>query len=352
MKSLAEGTDKLGLVDWLETEILPKVQAGADGVSIATWESSLTNLAAEVLSRPGKNFRSRLVEVCFSLAALSKGTSREIDPRVPLLVELLHCGSLIIDDIQDDSLSRRGGPALHTLCGVPLALNTGNWLYFVALEMIEHIGLADRAALRVYRSLSTTMFRCHQGQALDLSIDAAELRQRDVSSLAAAVAALKTGWLFAFASDLGAICADADPVVQKAMSRFGSELGIALQQLDDYGGLVCPEREQKGLEDLACARITWPWAYVSENVDEVRFAGLQSKLRQARAARGGDRRALLVALRTELGGLVELRAKTAVSDRLATALIHLRAALDESEKTVALLDELAAEVARLEASFG
>src|SRR5512142_2931568 len=57
------------------------------------------------------------------------------------IVEGLHLGSLIIDDIEDESSTRRGGPTLHRQIGVPNALNAGNWLYFWPALLVPRLKL-------------------------------------------------------------------------------------------------------------------------------------------------------------------------------------------------------------------
>ncbi len=75
-------------------------------------------------------------------------------------IELLHCASLAVDDIEDGSLERRGKKSLHVNFGLPIALNTANWQYFLALKLIP---------LSVKSLAIDTLFDCHIGQALDLS---------------------------------------------------------------------------------------------------------------------------------------------------------------------------------------
>ena len=333
-----------GLIELLEQEITPLVANGGAGVEAKVWERALTGLARELLLRPGKLFRARLVEQSYSIAG---GTVVPLPARVPLLVELLHVGSLIVDDIQDDSSTRRGGPALHVVCGMPLALNTGNWLYFAAFELAGRLSVPDASTLALYRSLSTCLFRCHQGQALDLAIDVSSVRQRELGPLADAAALLKTGALVGFAAELGAIAADADPASREALCQFGTDLGVALQSLDDLGGLLAPDRTHKGLEDLACGRLTWVWGRLARTLDEIHFAGLQARLRRARAERGGARRSSLEALASELAGLIDDEARDEVSAGLNGALSDLSTAFPNHPT----LDEVAGEIARLEASY-
>ena len=56
--------------------------------------------------------------------------------RVGGLIEHLHCASLIIDDIEDDSVQRRGKPCAHTVFGVDSAINAANLMYFLPVQKL------------------------------------------------------------------------------------------------------------------------------------------------------------------------------------------------------------------------
>ena len=85
------------------------------------------------------------------------------------MVEIVHAGSLIVDDIEDDSLERRGAPSLHRLHGLPLALNAGNWMYFWALDLLDQAAADDGGGRPHPRVFGDALYHCHLGQALDLS---------------------------------------------------------------------------------------------------------------------------------------------------------------------------------------
>ncbi len=61
-----------------------------------------------------------------------------------VLTECIHNGALIIDDIEDDSLLRRGDTTIHLRYGVDVAINAGNTLYFLPPALVqEHPQLTD-----------------------------------------------------------------------------------------------------------------------------------------------------------------------------------------------------------------
>jgi geranylgeranyl pyrophosphate synthase len=227
----------------------------------AVWWRALAGPAEEFLSRPGKQLRSTMVRAGWLLA---NGSDAAMPERLSLIVELLHAGSLVIDDVQDGSLERRGAPALHHIFGVPLAINTGSWMYFWALAELAALGLPAASELTAYRSACSTLVRCHQGQALDLAVRIGDLAHGDVANVVGATTRLKTGTLCAFAVSLGPIAAGAPPASIGAAEQLGSAMGTALQMLDDLGSLTSPARRAKGREDLRGERPTWPWAWLAE----------------------------------------------------------------------------------------
>ncbi len=79
----------------------------------------------------GKRFRATLLQRAFEFA----GGEGQPPAMVIDAVEMLHTGSLVIDDFEDDSLTRRQQPALHRVVGPARAVNAGNWMYFRALEL-------------------------------------------------------------------------------------------------------------------------------------------------------------------------------------------------------------------------
>ncbi len=225
------------------------------------WRRALIGPAAEFLARPGKELRTTIVETGWILGGGAPGAMPD---RLPLVIELLHAGSLIIDDVEDGSEMRRGAPALHHLVGAPIAINTGSWMYFWALAELEQLELTPTVELAAHRATTRTLVRCHQGQALDLATPVTELQADQVAPVVETTTRLKTGALCALAAQLGAIVAGGTPAITNAVGRFGEHMGIALQMLDDLGSLTSPSRRHKGHEDLRAARPTWPWAWLAQ----------------------------------------------------------------------------------------
>ncbi|MCO4764363.1 MAG: polyprenyl synthetase family protein, partial [Myxococcales bacterium] len=290
----------------------PAASGVGPGVPAEVWERALIEPTTAFLSQTGKGFRGRLVSLGWMLAG---GRPGHCPSALYAAIELLHSGSLIVDDIEDAAEERRGVPALHRSHGVPIALNAGNWMYFAGLKMLasldipahsrtQVVGMAvlrDRTACVAALQLDAidTLMRCHNGQALDIATAIHTVRQADVEAVVRTSTTLKTGSLMGLALRLGARAATDHAGLVESIGRFGEQVGIGLQMLDDVGCVLGPHRRHKALEDLHSAAPTWAWAWSVEGLDELSFARLQ---RQARGVhRGhGDAGALLDVLISRL----------------------------------------------------
>lgn len=235
------------------------------------WEDALLAPVNDMLGRPSKAIRARLVEAAYALVR----PGERAPAAAAALVEILHAGSLIVDDIEDDSKLRRGSKTIHRVHGIPKALNAGNWMYFLAVHQIEQLGLAPAATLALYRMVNRTLLDCHRGQALDLGMRVGDVLQAEVPTLVAETSLLKTGALAALACGLGALVAGGSEAQVDALERFGRELGLALQQLDDLGNLAGKGPPAKRHEDLRNGRLSWPWAWAAELLDPLKFKNLE-----------------------------------------------------------------------------
>ncbi|HET7544036.1 MAG TPA: polyprenyl synthetase family protein [Polyangiaceae bacterium] len=272
-QSALEIDDRSALVSLLDKEASDSALALPDDIHVAPrfWNKALFGPLAEASRRPGKEFRGRLAQLAWALA----GGRGHCPLELSAAVEALHLGSLIVDDIEDGSLTRRGRQALHVRVGLPLALNAGNWLYFWPSVLLERAGFEPVRLQALKAAVDRSVLRCHYGQALDLSLSVVELRQSEVRELVYATTRLKTGSLFELAAELGAIAAGAPAEVVRVLAELGRDLGVALQMLDDWTGVACERRRHKGHEDLRAARPSWPWAWLSEQLDDVSYVRLR-----------------------------------------------------------------------------
>lgn len=247
-------------------------------------EQAITVPLEHFLSR-GKSLRSKAVEAGFSLGrggAILSPEERRACQCVAECVEAIHAGSLIVDDIQDNSPHRRGLPAMHHTQGIPLALNSGNLLYFLGMSRLHTAGLSPAAELQCSRRLHEQLLRAHYGQALDLAIRMDDIPQADAYDLCLTSMHLKTGALMALAMTMGAVAADMPPDRVTRLDRFGHRLGTGLQMFDDLNNAACQRGaggDAKGLEDLRHRRPTWVWAFAARHHDAGAYQDFVSSVR-------------------------------------------------------------------------
>jgi geranylgeranyl pyrophosphate synthase len=233
--------------------------------------SSLIAPIRTIVDRGGKAWRSYVALACCDLVG---GDSQ---PYLGWLAmpELMHVGSLIVDDVEDRSIVRRGGPAAHTLFGEPLAINAGTLCYFLPQIFLAQSELPAAQQVRIYELYFEAARAAHAGQALDLAGfahampdivargdgEAAEARVR-------AVHRLKSGAPAGCLARIGAIIGGGNEAQIDALGVFVEHVGLAFQIVDDVLNLrgFANDLKQRG-EDLAEGKVTMPVAKAMSLLD-------------------------------------------------------------------------------------
>ena len=154
-------------------------------------------------------------------------------------VELLHCYSLVQDDLpaMDDDDLRRGRPTVHRAFDEATAILAGDALQTLAFEVMADpatdLDPGVRADLVLGLARAAGLGGMAGGQMLDLAAEgrygAAPLDEAAIRTLQA----MKTGAILAFAVEAGAIVGRADAGARAALLAFGRHLGAAFQIADD-----------------------------------------------------------------------------------------------------------------------
>jgi geranylgeranyl diphosphate synthase type I len=151
-------------------------------------------------------------------------------------VELIHNFSLVHDDIQDNSPTRRGRAALWKKYGTPMAINAGDSLYTIANQAVLDLSKVFGAelVLRVSAILQRACLELTSGQFLDLAYQGrVDLSIEDYWPMVEA----KTAALLAASSHVGAILGGAGETTVEQYRAFGRLLGLAFQVQDDILGI-------------------------------------------------------------------------------------------------------------------
>jgi len=232
-------------------------------------------------------------------------------------VELIHNFSLVHDDIQDRSETRRGRPTLWKKWGVPQALNTGDTLFVLArlsTDRLVEIGASPEQSLAIHRALDEACLALTLGQHLDLAFeDADQVTEEDYLEMVRG----KTAALLEAACDVGVLLAPA-PTPRSAYQRFGRQLGMAFQILDDILG-VWGEPGTTGKpagDDLAARKKSFPVIFGLAQSPE--FA----RLWRSGAGAQADRQPMMEAL-TSCGALERARELARIFTEEALAALEL-----------------------------
>jgi farnesyl diphosphate synthase len=194
-------------------------------------ESRLMDAARYATLSGGKRIRPFLV---MSSAALF-GVSKPFALRVAAAIEMVHCYSLIHDDLpaMDNDDLRRGLPTCHVKFDEATAILAGDALLARAFEVIAEP--ATHPDPRVRSDLVGELAKAAGaegmvgGQMLDLLAEQMPLEIAEITRLQR----MKTGALIAFACEAGAVLGKASDSARHALRAYAHDLGLAFQIIDD-----------------------------------------------------------------------------------------------------------------------
>lgn len=179
----------------------------------------------------GKRLRPFLVIA----AADMFDTPRVRSIRVGCAVEMIHCYSLIHDDLpaMDDSDLRRGRPSVHKKFDDATAILAGDALLTQAFEILAeeetHPNGDVRCAVALELARASGKAGMVGGQMIDIYAEQKDFDLAGVTQLQR----LKTGALIRFSAVGGGIVGQASPDEVAALSAYAEDLGLAFQIVDD-----------------------------------------------------------------------------------------------------------------------
>jgi geranylgeranyl diphosphate synthase type I len=151
-------------------------------------------------------------------------------------VELIHNFSLVHDDIQDGSHTRRGRRAVWDIWGLAQGINVGDGLFVLArlaLHRLADRGVSPARQLAATLALDRACLALCEGQYFDMTFE--DLLEVDLDQYLWMIRH-KTAALLATSAKLGAIVATGDPEQTAHLYQFGENLGMAFQIRDDVLG--------------------------------------------------------------------------------------------------------------------
>jgi octaprenyl-diphosphate synthase len=178
-------------------------------------------LADHLIAGSAKRLRPLLTVAAARLA----GARDDACLKLAAAVEFIHTATLLHDDVVDSSQLRRGRVAAHLIWGAPSSVLVGDFLFARAFELM--VGAGSMSALEILARASRVIA---EGEVLQLT----RAHDLDLSQeIYLEIIKAKTAELFAAAAEAGAVSAGASPERCKALRKFGQDLGLAFQLVDD-----------------------------------------------------------------------------------------------------------------------
>jgi len=152
--------------------------------------------------------------------------------RLGAVVEIIHTATLVHDDIIDEARTRRGRPAANTQWGNSKCVLAGDWLYMQAFK----IAVQERN-FRILDTLIELTQQMVEGELLQME----KLGKLITLDEHFDLIFRKTACLFSVCMRLGAILGGATEEQEAALGKYGHDLGMAFQIVDDVLDLTASE---------------------------------------------------------------------------------------------------------------
>ncbi|HYE01241.1 MAG TPA: polyprenyl synthetase family protein [Alphaproteobacteria bacterium] len=222
----------------------------------------IPQLAGYIVAAGGKRLRPLLTLAAARLC----GYGGDRQNKLAACVEFIHTATLLHDDVVDESNLRRGQASANALFGNKASVLVGDFLFSRAFQLMVEDG-----SLEVLRILSNASAVIAEGEVLQLTTS------NDTETTEEAYLQVidgKTAALFAAACEVGAVIAGREPAAQAALERYGRNLGIAFQLVDDvldYSAVQARLGKTVG-DDFREGKITLPVVLAFARGDEAEKA--------------------------------------------------------------------------------
>src|SRR5881398_694802 len=190
--------------------------------------SAITEIGEYLREGGGKRIRPALL----LLASKLFGYTGRGAVRLGAVVEIIHTATLVHDDIIDEAQTRRGRPAANTQWGNSKCVLAGDWLYMQAFK----VAVQERN-FRILDALIDLTQQMVEGELLQMEKLGKLISLEEHFDLIYR----KTACLFAACMRMGGILGGATREQEESLSKYGHDLGMAFQIVDDVLDLTASE---------------------------------------------------------------------------------------------------------------
>ncbi|MFT4039060.1 MAG: polyprenyl synthetase family protein [Thermomicrobiales bacterium] len=280
------------------------------------------------------------------LVADAAGGSAQIAAPVAAAIELLHNFTLIHDDIQDESATRRHRPTVWKQWGTAQAINAGDALFAVShlpLYGLPAAGLDASRTFAVLEGFERMTIAIVAGQTRDLGF---ETRSDVTADEYLTMITGKTSAIIQFAAWAGALVAGASTATAARWGAFGLQLGLGFQIHDDLLGIWGTQAEtgKRQADDIRRRKKSYPILLLRDRLPAPERVTLDAIFAREIIAESAVERVLDMLDRYAVRADVE-RAVAAYHDAAAALLLELAEEPRSRERLQALVEQLATRTA-------
>ncbi len=277
----------------MSEQFIERLHSSRDSIDLAIssyeFSDELTaDVYRQLLERGGKRIRGALTINGYEMAG---GNDRELALQASVAVEMMHAYILIIDDIQDRSAIRRGGPTAHKMfeyqsrtqgwegdhahTGISLALNSALYGAHRAQNIFASLDVASETASVAQQLMNETMVVTAFGQSGDIINEVSgEVTIEDVDK----VLLQKTAhYTILNPLQIGMCLSGSPPEDLEKIRSYSMEVGRAFQIIDDLL-LFSSDQDKQPEQDIKEGKMTLLSCYALKHADDPDKIFLQEQL--------------------------------------------------------------------------
>lgn len=205
-------------------------------------QKALIDPLCDLLERGGKRWRP----ILFLLITQAVGGDINKVRELSIIPEIIHNGTLMIDDIEDMGELRRGKPCTHKIFGVDVAINAGNFMYFFPLLALRKnkYKFKPETVIKAYEIYVQEMLNVSLGQATDIFWHKGQAEKIEEGEYLQ-MCAYKTGCLARMSAKLATVLADCPDELTEKLGRVAEAIGVAFQIQDDILDIALSDEDRK-----------------------------------------------------------------------------------------------------------
>lgn len=209
----------------------------------------------DILDRGGKRWRPAL----FLLITEAVGGDVEKASDFCIIPEVVHDGTLMADDVEDNSPLRRGKPSTHVVFGTDIAINAAEAMYFIPTVVFRRnkANFSDKTLLRAYEIFSEELTKLTLvGQGVDIywhrGLGSGEINEAKYLQMCAG----KTGTLARMSARLAVNFSGGSQKQEMLLGKFAESIGVAFQIQDDTLNLTSESGKGQFVKEYIGSDIT------------------------------------------------------------------------------------------------